>query len=80
MSYVVGRGDSLNFGAVEADVLWPPLAQGDADSPSGNNQSLVLRLRFGQRTFLLTGDAESDAERALVVFSLLNLPPEAEQG
>ncbi|HST53788.1 MAG TPA: ComEC/Rec2 family competence protein [Pyrinomonadaceae bacterium] len=64
--YVVGRGDSLRFGAVEADVLWPTLAEGDADSPSGNNQSLVLRLRFGQRTFLLTGDAESDAERALV--------------
>ncbi|HZT59048.1 MAG TPA: ComEC/Rec2 family competence protein [Pyrinomonadaceae bacterium] len=64
--YVVGRGDSLNFGAVEADVLWPPLALGDADSPSGNNQSVVLRLRFGRRTVLLTGDAESDAERALV--------------
>jgi len=64
--YIVGRGDSLNFGAVEADVLWPPVAPGDADSPSGNNQSLVLRLRFGRRTLLLTGDAESDAERALV--------------
>jgi ComEC/Rec2-related protein len=64
--YVVGRGDTLRFGAVEADVLWPPLARGDADSPSGNNQSVVLRLRFGRRTLLLTGDAESDAERALV--------------
>ena len=34
--------------------------------PSGNNDSVVLRLSFGQRTFLLTGDAEADAERALV--------------
>jgi competence protein ComEC len=47
-------------------VLWPPPAQGVADLPSGNNDSIVLRLRFGRRTFLLTGDAESDAERALV--------------
>ena len=64
--YIVGRGDHLSFGAVEADVLWPPLAGGDADSPSGNNQSVMLRLRFGRRTFLFTGDAEADAERALV--------------
>ncbi|PYT03797.1 MAG: MBL fold protein, partial [Acidobacteria bacterium] len=64
--YVVGRGDRLSFGAVEADVLWPPLAPGAADSPSGNNQSVILRLHFGRRTFLFTGDAEADAERALV--------------
>jgi competence protein ComEC len=64
--YIVGRGDRLSFGAVEADVLWPPLAGGDADSPSGNNQSVIIRLRFGRRTFLFTGDAEADAERALV--------------
>lgn len=64
--YVVGRGDRLSFGAVKADVLWPLPAQGGADLPSGNNDSIILRLRFGRRTFLLTGDAESDAERALV--------------
>jgi competence protein ComEC len=64
--YVVGRGDRLRFGAVTVDVLWPPLAQGDADMPSGNNDSVVLRFSFGRRTFLLTGDAEADAERALV--------------
>jgi competence protein ComEC len=64
--YIVGRGDQLHFGAVTVDVLWPPPAAGDADLPSGNNDSLVLRLHFGRRTFLLTGDAEADAERALV--------------
>jgi ComEC/Rec2-related protein len=64
--YVVGRGDRLRFGAVTVDVLWPPLAAGDADVPSDNNDSIVLRLSFGRRTFLLTGDAEADAERALV--------------
>ena len=64
--YIVGRGDQFHFGAVTVDVLWPPPAPGDADLPSGNNDSVVLRLRFGRRTFLLTGDAEADAERALV--------------
>jgi competence protein ComEC len=64
--YVVGRGDSLRFGAVTVDVLWPPPARGDANLPSGNNDSIVLRLSFSRRTLLLTGDAEADAERALV--------------
>jgi ComEC/Rec2-related protein len=64
--FIIGRGDHMSFGGVEADVLWPPLAPGDADSPSGNNQSVILRLRFRSRTLLLAGDAEADAERALV--------------
>ncbi|MBC7930851.1 MAG: ComEC/Rec2 family competence protein [Rubrivivax sp.] len=64
--YIVGRGDLLRFGAVTIEVLWPPPSRGDADATSGNNDSVVLRLRFGHRTFLLTGDAEADAERSLV--------------
>lgn len=61
---VVGRGDVLRFGAVEAEVLWPPRTQ-DSSAPSRNNDSVVLRLRFGNRVFLLTGDIEKDAEAAL---------------
>jgi competence protein ComEC len=75
--YLIARGDRLRFGRfgeVTADVLWPPAAgprspSGDvspSDAPSGNNDSVVLRLGFGRRTFLLTGDIESDAERAIV--------------
>jgi competence protein ComEC len=64
--YLVGRGDRLRFGTVTLEVLWPPPAEGDGDAPSANNDSIVLRLRFGRRTLLLTGDAEADAERALV--------------
>jgi competence protein ComEC len=63
--YLVGRGDRLRFGAVTIDVLWPPPTP-EADAPSANNDSIVLRLRFGRRTILLTGDIESDAERALL--------------
>jgi competence protein ComEC len=64
--HLVGRGDRLRFGAVTLEVLWPPLAEGDADAPSANNDSVVLRVRLGRRTLLLTGDAEADAEASLV--------------
>ncbi len=65
--YLLGRGDTLRFGAVEADVIWPPhlASTDDAATRSGNNDSLVLRLRFGERVFLLTGDIEREAEEAL---------------
>lgn len=61
---LVGRGDRLRFGAAEADVLWPSRTR-SASAPSGNDDSLVLRLRYGRRTFLLTGDIERRAEAAL---------------
>lgn len=63
--HVVGSGDTLHCGAVSLDVLWPPW-RADANAPSGNDDSIVLRLRFGQRTFLLTGDIEARGESALV--------------
>jgi competence protein ComEC len=61
---LVGRGDILRFGAVEALVLWPTRTK-DLNAPSRNNDSVVLRLHFGNRIFLLTGDIEKDAEEAL---------------
>jgi competence protein ComEC len=63
--YLVGRGDRLRFGAITIDVLWPPTTA-DREAPSGNNDSVVLRVRFGRRIFLLTGDMEADAERSLL--------------
>jgi competence protein ComEC len=66
--YVFSRGDRLRFGAVEVDVLWPPaLGEGNSiGTTSANDDSVVLRLRYGRRTFLLTGDIESRTERALL--------------
>jgi competence protein ComEC len=69
--YTVARGDRLRFGAVEVDVLWPPdeTLAGEEDvrrATSANDDSVVLRLRYGRRTFLLTGDIESRTERILL--------------
>ncbi|HYP02440.1 MAG TPA: ComEC/Rec2 family competence protein [Pyrinomonadaceae bacterium] len=63
---LVGRGDRLKFGAATVDVLWPPRAGEETQTLSENNDSLVLRVRYGARTFLLTGDIERAAEFALV--------------
>ncbi len=62
----VARGDRLKFGAATVDVLWPPRATGDETQElSENDASLVLRVRYGARVFLLTGDIERAAEDAL---------------
>lgn len=63
--YLIGRGDSLRFGPVVADVIWPTRNE-STDAPSNNDASIVLRLRFNERTFLLTGDIESRAEETIV--------------
>ncbi|HEX8138266.1 MAG TPA: ComEC/Rec2 family competence protein [Pyrinomonadaceae bacterium] len=64
-TFLLGRGDRLRFGAVEGQVLWP-IRDESTDAPSGNDNSVVLRLRFGERTFLFTGDIERNAEAALL--------------
>lgn len=59
----VQAGDVLKLGAVEIDVVWPPASASGA--PSRNNDSVVLRLQFGERTILLTGDIEKATEHLL---------------
>ncbi|HVF87512.1 MAG TPA: ComEC/Rec2 family competence protein, partial [Pyrinomonadaceae bacterium] len=63
---VINQGDTLRFDQVTVEVLWPPPAgDGATNFPSGNDDSLVLRLRFGEKTILFTGDIEAFAESAL---------------
>jgi len=62
---VIGAGDILQFGDVRIETLWPTQAVNGA-GPSRNNHSLVLRVRYGEKTILLTGDIEKEAEAALV--------------
>ncbi len=58
----IGRGDVLNFGETQVEVLYPE----KNDDVSDNNHSVVLRLIYGKRKFLLTGDIEKEAERELL--------------
>lgn len=60
----IARGDSLDIDGVRVEVL-TPFREALNASQSANNQSLVLRLRFGQRVFLLTGDVEKEIEARL---------------
>ncbi len=58
----IEQGDTIRFGDVEVSVLWPPAGT----HASSNDNSVVLRLQFGERSILLTGDIEKAAERALL--------------
>lgn len=58
-------GEAFGFGGVEVEVLSPPGDYVPREKPH-NDDSLVLRLRFGEHTFLLTGDIERQAEWSLV--------------
>ena len=55
------RGQSFQWDGVQVDFLWP---EGPADVAliARNNDSLVVRLKYGERTILLPGDAEKQAE------------------
>ncbi len=62
---IVKRGDELEIDGVWVKVLSP--FAGDGELPlSDNNGSIVLKIGFGDRSFLLTGDIEKEAEARLV--------------
>ncbi|HEY0431616.1 MAG TPA: ComEC/Rec2 family competence protein, partial [Pyrinomonadaceae bacterium] len=63
--HVIGAGDVLRFGGVTATILWP-LSLANPNAPSRNNDSLVVRLQFGERALLLTGDIEEAGETRLL--------------
>ncbi|HZU27153.1 MAG TPA: ComEC/Rec2 family competence protein [Bryobacteraceae bacterium] len=58
-------GEHSRIGPVEVDVLSPARDYMPADQPT-NDDSLVLRLRFGRRTLLLEGDAETPSEERML--------------
>src|SRR5262249_43693676 len=63
------RGVVAHLGGLRAEVLNPVSAAGAGAARaarSGNDESLVLRLRFGRRSLLLTGDMERPAETSLL--------------
>lgn len=60
---IVGR--TYNFGKAEFTILWPenPSVVSEDDI---NEVSIVIRLVYGEKSFMLTGDAESNNEKAIV--------------
>jgi ComEC/Rec2-related protein len=61
----IGAGDEMRIGNVLVSVLWP-ISSTDPNRSSGNNDSIVLHLQFGDRSILLTGDIESSAEKGIL--------------
>jgi competence protein ComEC len=60
------RGSKLSWDGVEGEFLWPEVSSGEVASNAQNNDSLVLRLRYGNRTVLLPGDAEKQTENEMI--------------
>ena len=58
-------GQSFAFGGATIEVLSPPPGYQPSDAPK-NNDSLALRLTYGRRSFLLTGDMEKPMEARLL--------------
>jgi competence protein ComEC len=58
-------GGRFQYGDARIEVLSPPADYLPGDSPK-NNDSLALRVTYGQRTFLLTGDMEKPMESRLL--------------
>ena len=58
-------GRQFAFGGAEIEVLAPMADYVPIDVPT-NNDSLVMRIRYGARTFLLCGDAERPIERRML--------------
>jgi competence protein ComEC len=60
------RGNAISWDGVETEFLWPEVAPDEIGPGPKNNDSLVLRLKFGERALLLPGDAEKQAESAML--------------
>ncbi|MBI5369622.1 MBL fold metallo-hydrolase [Candidatus Uhrbacteria bacterium] len=58
---LVRKGDSFVFDGVSLDILWPT-DQAVVTKKDRNDTSVVVRVRYGQTSLLLTGDATSAIE------------------
>jgi len=60
------KGQSFDWDGVRATFLWPEISRDEVTPTAKNNDSLVLRLEYGQRSFLLPGDAEKQVEYTML--------------
>lgn len=57
------EGDSYALGDASFAILSPSVAEGGQDA---NNSSIVIRLVYGDTSFLFSGDAEAEEEQAIL--------------
>ncbi len=66
----VQRGKTLNVGEEARAYVLSPISQFEKlrvhNGKEINNSSLVIRLQYGQSSFLLTGDAQREAEAVMI--------------
>ena len=60
------RGQSFLWDGVQVDFLWPQILPEEIAPGAKNNDSLVVRLQYKERRVLLPGDAEKQAEFAML--------------
>jgi len=60
------RGKSFHWDGVDGDFLWPEIASEEVAPSAKNNDSLILRMHYGNEAFLLPGDAEKQVEREIL--------------
>lgn len=60
------RAKAFSWDGATGEFLWPETTAASEDLTAANNDSLVLRLSFGSQRILLPGDAEEQAERAIL--------------
>jgi competence protein ComEC len=60
------RGNAFSWDGVETQFLWPEIPPEEIRPSPKNNDSLVLRLKYGERTLMLPGDAEKQVEKAMM--------------
>ncbi len=60
------RGQHFVWDGVQVEVFWPEIPPEEVAPLAKNNDSLVVRLRYLEKTFLLPGDAEKQVEAAML--------------
>lgn len=63
------RGASLDWDGVQESVLWPEARPEEVAESAENNDSLFLRLQYGNEVLLLPGDIERQAETQVLAES-----------
>jgi competence protein ComEC len=59
-------GSAFSWDSVETQFLWPEISPQEVGPAPKNNDSLVLRLKYGERSIMLPGDAEKQAENSIL--------------